>query len=631
MVAHEPSLENTVGPEVERSSRMRCILNQRNTIQSRSAECRLSRPALDWVTFRVLGRSVLQLANTLKRWPVRRALTVVFSALAILGLSGCSAAHYRKSADKEVYQIIQDVEQDLFGRTNLFSIDTTYSQREAKQIHPPEIIANRLESGARVLTLEDALDISVQNSRRYQTERERLYLTALTLTGERYEFRPQFFAGTTVSGERDAAGNRLARASTRIGMDQLLKTGGSIGVNIANDLLRYYTGDPRRSAISAISINLFQPLLRGAGRDIVAEALTQAERNVIYGVRSYSFFQDSFAVEIVTDYYRLLELKDVVRNRYANYLSRSNSTVRLEARVDREATLSVGQARQAELAARDAYINTVAAYENALDQFKIKLTVPLGVELQLDDSPLEALQERGLIPLDVAGEEAFRIALEHQFEILNSIDRFEDSKRKIKVAANRLKADLNLFADAALQSEPPTDFTKFDPDDIRAGVGFQLNLPLDRLRERNSYRATLINFESELRNLTLALDQLRDRIDRGLRTLEQRRQNYQIQQSALQLANERVESASEQIQAGRAEVRDLVEAQDAQIAAENAVTAALVDYQEERLRLLLDMGVLETSGNQFWLEKQWRSDEADSEREQAPNLVPPDQLFRLGF
>ena len=31
--------------------------------------------------------------------------------------------------------------------------------------------------------------------------------------------------------------------------------------------------------------------------------------------------------------------------------------------------------------------------------------------------------------------------------------------------------------------------------EIRAGVGVELNLPIDRLRERNDYRATLIDFE----------------------------------------------------------------------------------------------------------------------------------------
>jgi outer membrane protein TolC len=217
-------------------------------------------------------------------------------------------------------------------------------------------------------------------------------------------------------------------------------------------------------------------------------------------------------------------------------------------------------------------------------------------------------------------------------EILNVIDEFEDAKRKIKVAANRLLPDFNLLADASLESERPTDYTKFDPDEIRAGVGVELNLPLDRLRERNNYRATLISFESELRNLALTLDTLKDSIERGLRTLEQRRQSYEIQQGALQVADRRVLAATQLIQAGRAEVRDLVEAQDAQIAAQNAVTQALVSYQDALLRLLLDIGILETESPRFWLKDHLAALEgtqpaAVEQRPLQQQLVLPHEIF----
>jgi hypothetical protein len=527
-------------------------------------------------------------------------------ALAMLLWTGCGASHYRRSADKEVYQTIQQVEDRIFGRTNAFTIDTPYSDRKPEEILPAELIEDRLQTGQRLLTIEDALIHAVNTSRRYQAEKERLYLTALTLTGERYAFGPQFFARSTVDFDTfpNARGEREQTVSVnnRVGVSQLLTSGGVLGVTLANDLLRYYTGDPRRSAISTISVNLAQPLLRGFGRNNPAvENLTQAERNVVYAVRAFSFFQDQFAVEIVNDYLALLEQKDVIRNRYTNYLGRVRSTERLVAREDRERAADIGQALQAELTAKNNYINAVASYRNALDQFKIKLGLPLGETIALDDAVIEEVRQAGLVPVQADADEAFRLAIERQWLILNAIDRFEDSKRKIRVAADRLRPGLNLFADASLRSDPPTDFTRFDPDNIRAGVGIELDLPVDRLRERNTYRATLISFESELRNLTLSLDSLKDSIQRGMRTVEQRRQNYQIQTNALRVANLRVESAVMNLEAGRAEVRDLVEAQDAQIAAQNAVTAALVDYQRVRLQLMLDIGALETESPRFWL------------------------------
>jgi len=534
--------------------------------------------------------------------PAARTIALIGLLAAVVFWSGCSTSHYRKAADKEVYGIIRQVESKIFGRTNEFSIDTPYSGREPGDIQPPELIEDRLKKGHRVISIEDALTLAAQ-SRRYQTQKETLYLSALSLTGSRYQFSPHFLAALGGDVSRSTSGEVQAGGNLRLGVSQLLKTGGRLGVNLANDILRYYTGSPRNSAISVISVNLAQPLLRGFGKNSSAvESLTQAERNVVYAVRNYSYFQDQFAVEIVTDYFALLAQKDIIRNRYTNYLSRVQSTQRLEARAkDREALNDVDQARQAELTARNNYINSLASFSTALDNFKLKLGLPLGETISLDDRELAKLQQAGLIPVPLDQEAAYRVAVEKQLPLLNSIDRFEDVKRKVRIAADGLRAQLNLVGDASLNSEPPTDYTKFDINQVRAGAGLDLDLPLDRLNERNTYRAALVSFESELRNLTLALDTLRSDIASGMRTLAQRRQNYEIQKNALALADRRVESVTLLLQAGRSEVRDLVDAQDAQISAQNAVVAALVDYQNARLQLMLDIGALRSDQPEFWL------------------------------
>jgi hypothetical protein len=277
-------------------------------------------------------------------------------------------------------------------------------------------------------------------------------------------------------------------------------------------------------------------------------------------------------------------------------------------------------------------VNAVASYQAALDQFKIKLGLPIGERIALDDTALEELERIGLIAVPLDPDLAYRLAVEKQLTLLNEIDQFEDRKRKIWVAANRLRADVNLVGGASLESERPTDYTRFNADEVRANVGLQLNLPLDRLRERNVYRATLVNFEAAIRDLTLTLDLLKESIEGGLRTLNQRRQNYEIQRNALELANRRVASSTLMLEAGRAEVRDLVEAQDAQIAAQNAVTAALVSYHEARLRLMLDLGTLETAEERFWLLDHLESvpvvlPGAAPAVQAAQPVLPPDAYF----
>ena len=159
-----------------------------------------------------------------------------------------------------------------------------------------------------------------------------------------------------------------------------------------------------------------------------------------------------------------------------------------------------------------------------------------------------------------------------------------------------------------------------------------LDLPLDRLLERNTYRRTLVTFEAQIRSLTLTLDNLKDSIGRGVRALAQRRQNYEIQKNALELADRRVTGNLLRMQAGVAEVRDLVEAQDAQIAAQNAVTSAIVAHQNARLQLMLAIGALQTEGGKFWLKDHLAgflpanvADKTTAVPEQA--VIPPDEFF----
>src|SRR3989442_8028696 len=221
---------------------------------------------------------------------MRNSSNLNFCLLAAVLLAGCTARHYRKSADKEVYQIIQEKEKAALGKTNAFSIDTPYSRRKPDDIKAQEIIADRVREAKQTLTLPGALRIALENNRQYQLRKEQLYLSALALTGERFVYVPQFFAGTKVTGNRVADEDPSVNYASRLGFDKVLKTGGRVSLDLANDLLRFYTGGRGNSAVSTIALSLSQPLLRGAGAKVAAENLTQAERDVIYEIRGFSYF-----------------------------------------------------------------------------------------------------------------------------------------------------------------------------------------------------------------------------------------------------------------------------------------------------------------------------------------------------
>ncbi|MBC8002087.1 MAG: TolC family protein, partial [Opitutaceae bacterium] len=295
---------------------------------------------------------------------------------------------------------------------------------------------------------------------------------------------------------------------------------------------------------------------------------------------------------------------------------------------DRQPAFQADQARQDELRAKSRYVIAVDNYQRSVDSFKLQLALPLGVEIDLDDSALEDLKKTGLVSVSLEETEGYELAVKNRLDLINEIDRFEDSKRKITVAADGLKTTLNVFANASLNSDNP-DYAKFDFNNWRGGVGLQLNLPLDRLSERNIFRTSFINFERQLRSFAIFLDDTRNEIRQDLRTLQQSRQNYDIQTISAELAERRVESATLLLQAGRAQIRDLLEAQSALLQARNAVTALLVDYNVARLALLLDLGLLKTDVDQFWVKEFYVPTRlaAQPTTGVGDEVIPPDKLF----
>lgn len=524
----------------------------------------------------------------------------------------------------------------VFGSTNAFTIDTPYSGRTPASLHPDELIGERSTSTRRVLDLHQALDLAIANSREYQTQKEQLYLTALSLVGAELEFSPQFFAESTATVSGSPAGTQSGSLRSQVGINQLLTTGGRLGVSLANDLLRYFTGwssgngsSSRDSAINLITADLSQPILRGFGRnDARVENLTQAERNVIYAVRSFTQYQRQFAVDTVNSYFSLLALKDNVRNNYTNYLRRLDTTAYLDARsVDRVRKSDVDDASNAELSARIDYVNSVASYLNSIANFKLRLGIPIGDEVYLDDQDLHRLHEAGLVGCDLDRSTAFRMAVEGHLELLNSIDRFEDAQRRIRIAADALKPGILLAGNASLQSEAPYDYANFDLDKVRYSGRVELDLPIDRRRERNSYRAALVSFESQIRSLALALDSYKNRVEEDIRTLEQRRLNLLNRQAALEVANRRQELNRELLTKGRATIRDLREAQDQLIGAQNARSLTLVDYLRARLQLLLDVGALRTEHDAFWLHDPLPQRNVPQDTSRSPLHMPDNTLF----
>src|SRR6266853_1799535 len=118
-------------------------------------------------------------------------------------IAGCTTKYYRKSADHQVYGVINAKSSSVPNMDPKFTIEQTNTAllegfpiaTNVSEFLGPD---GQRERGARVLNLEQTLDIAIHSSRSYQSRKEQLYLSALSLTLARHQFTPLFSASGTV-------------------------------------------------------------------------------------------------------------------------------------------------------------------------------------------------------------------------------------------------------------------------------------------------------------------------------------------------------------------------------------------------------------------------------------------------
>lgn len=516
--------------------------------------------------------------------------------LSVLAAGGCmSADAYREDADREVYALIDARRRELFAEDEPFRIDPPVGSMRERLLN-----GGRLESE---LALVECLRIGAENNREYQTRKEALYSAALDVTLERWRLQTQGF--TTLSGAVDGSSHEADNLEVGgdAGLQRLLGNGARIAGSIGSSLFRVVSSGDGWDGLSVLALSFTQPLMRGSGERIIKEPLTQAERNLVYAVRSFERFRRTFAVDLATEFYDLLRTSDQVGNERRNYenlvrIRERNEALALAGRVD---DIDLGQARQNELRSENELLALTGDYARRLDDFKLFLGLPIESEFQLDSTVLADLEQDDPVIDQLDPDRAVRLALAERLDFKTTLDRLEDQVRRVYIDADALRPGLTLAANFDAETEEGKSL-RFRSRNTRWSVGLDLDLPIERVIERNVYRQSLIDLQAQKREVERQADEIDTRLRDALRNARIARESYVIQRGAVALAERRVESATLRLEAGRAETRDLLEAQASLVSAQNAATSALIRFTLERLDLYRDLELLRVDENGMWMD-----------------------------
>lgn len=575
-----------------------------------------------------------------------RRCAVVLVLAAAAAMPGCrSPESYRQEADTAGTHLVQAYRAREAGVHAPFTVERP-SDTFRRRLLADQALAGVVGAGTGAvpraavtgdvvrLGLAQAMQVGAQNNRAYQSAKEDMFAAALALdlqadafrrtlsgllTATATEDRSGMDSGSGDTGTGDAAatdskGSEPTRGVTgdaKFGVSRKFTTGAEVAAGLTLNLVKLLTLDRDAAYGLMADMSVTVPLMRGSGRDIVMEPLTQAERDLVYAVHAFERYKRAYAVRTMKLYFDVLEKRQQMSNLTENVKGVALAARRAEelGRAGRLPEVQVNLARQDELSGKDRLNSALHAVESALDALKLELGLPTDARIDLQESDLDRLRAPGE-GRDVAPAsepEAMRVALEHRLDLRTARSKVEDAERAVRVAADALRAGLELKAAGSAGESRGLGSASRDDGRIRPDRGtytasLATDLPWERTKERNGYRSSLLALDQARRAAEETEDQVKLDVRNAYRTLREAAEAHRIQREALELARRRVDNTDLLLQAGRAEMREILEARQSLVTAQNAVTSARVAYRMAELGLLRDLEALEVTEDGLWRE-----------------------------
>ncbi len=463
----------------------------------------------------------------------------------------------------------------------------------------------------KAFTLTDALAYAQRHRREYQTAKEDLYLAALALTLERHLWTPQFAAEL-----RGVYGNfgevtdfdQATRFMADLSVSQRLPYGGEFTAAAVSALVRDVKRNITASEGSSITLGLDIPFLRGAGH-VAQEDLIQLERALTYAVRSFERFRRSQLVDVAGRYFRLLTAKQRVLDRITSLRNAESDLERTMAwqRAGKSTVLDTGREEVRMLREQNNLAREREFFRTETDQFKIFIGMPVEERIGLDDlEDIESIEEQiaaGKYPLlrvpPAANDEqrAVEVALQHRLDLLNRRDQIDDAKRGVAIAKNALLPDLDWTSSLTFDTDPE-HYNVVAFEHARATWRTEVLLSMtDRFRERNAYRASLIDLRRTQRSYTDQLERTHAEVLSATNEIRLQTTTVAIQQRNVEVADEQRQFAGKMYELGQIDNRDKVLFEDDYVQALNTLNEAKTARWSALLEFRLATGTLRVDEN----------------------------------
>ncbi len=517
--------------------------------------------------------------------------TMVLLLASVLIASGCSRTHYRLQADRDAYDVIAERNNDPRWSTPDYGIevdprsryhddhdpdrspmptDDPVSHQYMHSVNGIEGWEKWHDNGDRVgyenlswrdqlgeyvevsqegvvqLDIDSAVQLTYIHSPAHQQQLETLYLSSLDVTTERFRLDTQYFggydaiyahngtlipAGISSSPVKGFESNRLTLGQpAALQARRKLATAGELVVGFANSFVFEFTGGDGNLAASLANFSLVQPLLRGAGKDIALEQLTNRERTLLANVRAYKRYRQGLYTQVAIGelgvsglqrggsstsfsgstgsgaggYIGLLQQLQRIRNIEDNLSLKYRIVAQLEALLE-VGVINLGQVDEFRLSVQRERSNLLQSRNSlalSLDFYKTNtLGLPPDLSIDLDDSLIQQ----------------FEMFTRRANGIQDTIFLLQDRVGEIPEDP-ALETVVEVLADAAMLVEPlrgQLDDIQEDLENMELAVPVREKTMTDEDRElfqqdRDQLASTLVDMEAKHVEVTSTIQMLQD-------------------------------------------------------------------------------------------------------------------------
>jgi outer membrane protein TolC len=482
------------------------------------------------------------------------------------------------------------------GEVDELLADAPWADRTARREDPKAAPEPEKEAaGPLRLDVVDSVNLALKNNRGLLKTLEARFLAEIDAEMALRSYWPLLQPLTIASTYSETAGGRPSRDdSASTGLSQRLPHGGS--ATLTGTASGSFVNGPDTVTLSpTLSVSL--PLWRNSGAIVANHAEILAVRSAVYARRELENFRQVLAIDIVRRHYSLIQTEKAIRNFEINLENANKLRNRSEA-MFRFGRVTKTDLFRAELQVAQSENDLLNARENRKiqeDLFKIQLALPPEREIVLTAAevqpPPDTIEEAGYV-------ETVRA---HNILWKNTQDRYEDEKRALHVAADALNPSLDLTggATAGASSDEVLRGYKHDPASWSAGMAFEYDL--DRAPLHRDYHASVLQFLQAERSFVQSRDELvREARERTI-AAKQGIFNVRLQQRSVEEAEKALKVLTYEYRQGKVTNRDVIEAQNKLIAAQNRLLQSLVDALIARLERRQYAGRLEIDPEGQWL------------------------------